>query len=152
MIRYRLICANGHEFESWFSSSKACDAQMKRRLVVCPACDSTKIGKAIMAPALASSKREGDQSPDRAPAAAQPAALLSDKDREARAMLKALRDHLKANAENVGEEFPKLAREMHYGEIDKRSIYGDAKPEEVRSLLEEGVEVQPLPILPEDRN
>ena len=67
-------------------------------------------------------------------------------------MLKSLREHVKQNAEHVGGEFPKLAREMHYGEIKKRSIYGDAKPDEVRSLLEEGVEVQRLPILPEERN
>ena len=149
MIRYNLVCAAGHEFESWFSNSKACDTQLKRKLVACPVCDSTKVEKAIMAPSLVTSTRKPDQAPD---AERQPAVLLSDKDREARAMLKSLREHLKKNAEHVGGEFPKLAREMHYGETEKRSIYGDAKPEEVRSLIEEGVEVQPLPILPEERN
>jgi hypothetical protein len=102
-----------------------------------------------MAPSLISSARKPDQAPD---VGRQPAVLLSDKDRETRAMLKSLREHVKQNAEHVGGQFPKLAREMHYGETERRSIYGDAKPEEVRSLLEEGVEVQPLPILPEDRN
>ena len=149
MIRYSLICAAGHAFESWFSSSKACDIQLKRKLVACPLCDSTKVAKAIMAPSLRTSAREPGQAPD---AARQPAMLLSDQDREARALLKSLREHVKQNAEHVGGEFPKLAREMHYGETKKRSIYGDAKPDEVRSLLEEGVEVQPLPILPEERN
>ena len=149
MIRYSLVCAAGHEFESWFSNSKACDSQLKRKLVACPVCDSTKVEKAIMAPSLISSTRKHDQAPD---AGRQPAVLLSDKDREARAVLKSLHEHVKQNAEHVGEKFPKLAREMHYGETERRSIYGDAKPEEVRSLLEEGVEVQPLPILPEDRN
>jgi hypothetical protein len=149
LIHYSLICAAGHEFESWFSSSKACDTQMKRKLIACPVCDSTKVEKAIMAPSLIASARKHDQTPD---AGRQPAVLLSDKDRETRAMLKSLREHVKQNAEHVGGQFPKLAREMHYGETEKRSIYGDAKPEEVRSLLEEGVEVQPLPILPEDRN
>jgi hypothetical protein len=149
VIRYSLICAAGHEFESWFASSKTCDTQLKRKLVACPVCDLTRVEKAIMAPSLIHSKRELDQAPD---AGRQPAVLLSDKDREARAMLKSLREHVKQNAEHVGEKFPKLAREMHYGETEKRSIYGDAKPEEVRSLLEEGVEVQPLPILPEERN
>jgi hypothetical protein len=149
VIRYSLICAGGHEFESWFSNSKACDAQLKRKLVACPVCDSTRVEKAIMAPSLIASTRKSGPAPD---AGRQPAVLLSDKDREARAILKSLREHVKQNAEHVGGEFPKLAREMHYGEIEKRSIYGDAKPEEVRSLLEEGVEVQPLPILPEERN
>jgi hypothetical protein len=149
LIRYNLVCAAGHEFESWFSNSKACDTQLKRKLVACPVCDSTRVEKAIMAPSLINSARKQDQAPD---AGRQPAVLLSDKDREARALLKSLRDHVKQNADHVGGQFPKLAREMHYGEIEKRSIYGDAKPEEVRSLLEEGVEVQPLPILPEERN
>jgi hypothetical protein len=149
LIRYNLVCAAGHEFESWFSNSKACDTQLKRKLVACPVCDSTKVEKAIMAPSLISSTRKRDQAPD---AGRQPAVLLSDKDREARAVLKSLHEHVKQNAEHVGGQFPKLAREMHYGETEKRSIYGDAKPEEVRLLLEEGVEVQPLPILPEDRN
>jgi hypothetical protein len=149
VIRYSLICAAGHAFESWFSNSKACDIQLKRKLVGCPLCDSTKVAKAIMAPSLRTSARKPDQAPD---AARQPAVLLSDQDREARALLKSLREHVKQNAEHVGGEFPKLAREMHYGETKKRSIYGDAKPDEVRSLLEEGVEVQPLPILPEERN
>ena len=64
MIRYSLICAAGHEFESWFSSSKACDAQIKRKLVACPICDSTKVEKAIMAPSLIPSTRKHDQAPD----------------------------------------------------------------------------------------
>ena len=149
MIRYNLICSSEHEFESWFSSSKACDAQMKRKLVACPICDSTRVEKAIMAPSLITSKQKQDQKPE---GERQPAALISDKDREMRAMLKSLREHVKQNAEHVGGEFPKIAREMHYGETEKRSIYGEAKPEEVRDLLDEGVEVQPLPILPEERN
>jgi hypothetical protein len=149
LIRYNLVCADGHEFESWFSNSKACDTQLKRKLVACPVCDSTKVEKAIMAPSLLSSARKPDQAGD---AGRQPAVLLSDKDREMRAMLKSLHEHVKQNAEHVGGEFPKVAREMHYGESERRSIYGDAKPEEVRSLLEEGVDVQPLPILPEERN
>ncbi|HLL27854.1 MAG TPA: DUF1178 family protein [Xanthobacteraceae bacterium] len=149
MIRYVLICGAGHEFESWFSNSKACDAQMKRKLVACPVCGSTAVEKAIMAPSLVSPKGTQDQKPT---GERQPAMLLSDKDRELRAMLKTLHAHVKQNAEHVGGEFPKLAREMHYGEIEKRSIYGDAKPEEVRSLIDEGVDVHPLPVLPDERN
>jgi hypothetical protein len=148
VIRYNLVCAAGHEFESWFSNSRACDAQLRRKLVACPICDSSKVEKAIMAPSLISSAKPAQQPS----AESQPAVLLSDKDREMRTMLKSLHEHLKKNAEHVGGEFPRLAREMHYGETDKRSIYGSAEPDEVRALLEEGVEVQPLPILPEERN
>ena len=149
MIRYSLICASGHEFESWFSNSKACDSQLKRKLVACPICDSVKVQKAIMAPSLIGARQKQDRKVE---GERQPAALLSDKDRELRAALKSLREHVQQNAEHVGPKFPKLAREMHYGETEKRSIYGDAKPEEVRDLLDEGVEVQLLPILPEERN
>ena len=71
---------------------------------------------------------------------------------ELRAKLKELRDHIVKNADNVGERFPNEARKMHYGEIEHRPIYGEASPEEARALIEEGVEVSPLPVLPEDRN
>jgi hypothetical protein len=102
-----------------------------------------------MAPAIRTSKQKRDKVPV---AEQQPVALLSAKEQEARKLLKELREHVTKNAENVGDKFPKLARQMHHEEIDSRSIYGNAKPDELRSLLEEGVEVQPLPILPEDRN
>ena len=66
--------------------------------------------------------------------------------------LRCERDHIVKNADNVGERFPNEARKMHYGEIDHRPIYGEASPEEARALIDEGVEVSPLPVLPEDRN
>ncbi len=102
-----------------------------------------------MAPAIRTSERRHKSNPA---SERQPVALLSEKEQETRKLLKALREHVTQNAENVGDRFPKLARQMHHEEIDSRSIYGNAKPDELRSLLEEGVEVQPLPILPEDRN
>lgn len=149
MIRYALVCETGHEFESWFQNSAASEKQLERSLVACPVCGSSNVSKAIMAPAIRTSKqsRKAEPAPER-----QPVALLSEKEQEARKLLKALREHVTQNAENVGDKFPKLARQMHHEEIDSRSIYGNAKPDELRSLLEEGVEVQPLPILPEDRN
>lgn len=149
MIRYVLVCETGHEFESWFQSFDASEQQLKRRLVDCPVCGSSKVSKTIMAPAIRATKekRETEPVPER-----QPIALLSDKEQEARKLLKALRDHVTKNAEHVGDQFPKLARQMHYEEIESRSIYGNAKPSEVRELLDEGVEVQPLPIVFEDRN
>ena len=159
MIRYNLRCDKGHAFESWFQSSSAYESQEKRKLVNCPACGSTKVERAIMAPQIVSKKGRESQSND-VPAPAQPAEvaapgstpLLMAQERELRAKLKELRDHIVKNADNVGERFPNEARKMHYGDIEHRPIYGEASPEEARSLIEEGVEVSPLPVLPDDRN
>ena len=157
MIRYNLRCERGHAFESWFQGSSAYEAQEKRKLVNCPICGSAKVERAIMAPQIVSKK--GRETPLPAPAAATPEAappastpLLMAQERELRAKLKELRDHIVKNADNVGESFPNEARKMHYGEIEHRPIYGEASPEEARSLIDEGVEVSPLPVLPEDRN
>jgi hypothetical protein len=156
MIRYNLRCERGHAFESWFQSSQAYESQEKRRLVSCPACGSAKVERAIMAPQIVSKKGRDAAAP--APAAstevATPAStpLMMAQERELRAKLKELRDHIVKNADNVGERFPNEARKMHYGDIEHRPIYGEASPEEARSLIDEGVEVSPLPVLPDDRN
>ena len=156
MIRYSLRCERGHAFESWFQSSSAYDSQVKRRLVTCPACGSAKVEKAIMAPQIVSKMGRNSAAP--APAAstdvAAPAStpLMMAQERELRAKLKELRDHIVKNADNVGERFPNEARKMHYGDIEHRPIYGEASPDEARALIEEGVEVSPLPVLPDDRN
>jgi hypothetical protein len=156
MIRYSLQCERGHAFESWFQNSAAYDSQVKRKLVSCPACGSAQIEKAIMAPQIVSKKRRESAEP--APAAttevAAPAStpLLMAQERELRVKLKELRDHIVKNADNVGERFPNEARKMHYGDIEHRPIYGEASPDEARALIEEGVEVTPLPVLPGDRN
>jgi len=156
MIHYSLRCDRGHEFESWFQSSSAYEQQEKRKLVNCPACGSAKVERAIMAPQIVSKK--GRESAAPAPAASTdvtaPAStpLMMAQERELRAKLKELRDHIVKNADNVGERFPTEARKMHYGDIEHRPIYGEASPDEARALIEEGVEVSPLPVLPEDRN
>jgi hypothetical protein len=156
MIRYSLRCERGHAFESWFQSSSAYEAQEKRKLVNCPVCGSPKVERAIMAPQIVSKK--GRESAAPAPAAATEVTtptstpLLMAQERELRAKLRELRDHIVKNADNVGERFPNEARKMHYGDIEHRPIYGEASPDEARSLIEEGVEVSPLPVLPEDRN
>ena len=156
MIRYSLRCEAGHAFESWFQSSSAYEQQEKRKLVNCPACGSAKVERAIMAPQIVSKK--GRESAAPAPAASTdvtaPAStpLMMAQERELRAKLKELRDHIVKNADNVGERFPDEARKMHYGDIEHRPIYGEASPDEARALIEEGVEVSPLPVLPEDRN
>lgn len=157
MIKYALVCDKKHEFESWFADSAAFDKQAKRKLVVCPVCDSAKVEKAIMAPRIAAKKgRMPIEMPAAAPetpaAAPAPVAMISPQEQEFRAKLKELRDHLVKNADNVGEKFPEEARKMHYGETEHRSIYGVASPDEAKELLEEGIQCHPLPALPDERN
>jgi hypothetical protein len=160
MIRYNLRCDRGHSFESWFQSSSAYESQEKRKLVNCPACGSAKVERAIMSPQIVS-KKGRDKPPSPAEAADAPSTevatptstpLLMAQERELRVKLKELRDHITKNADNVGERFPNEARKMHYGDIEHRPIYGEASPDEARALIDEGVEVSPLPVLPDDRN
>jgi hypothetical protein len=160
MIHYNLRCERGHAFESWFQSSAAYESQEKRKLVNCPVCGSAKVERAIMAPRIIGKKGRGKAEPppaaaapaDGATPASTPTPLLMAQERELRAKLKELRDHIVKNADNVGERFPNEARKMHYGDIEHRPIYGEASPDEARALIEEGVEVSPLPVLPDDRN
>ena len=155
MIRYALQCDRGHAFESWFQSSSAYEAQEKRKLVNCPVCGSAKVERAIMAPQIVSKKaRLEEKAPPATSEVAAPAStpLLMSEERELRAKLKELRDHIVKSADNVGERFPNEARKMHYGEIEHRPIYGEASSDEARALIDEGVEVTPLPVLPDDRN
>jgi hypothetical protein len=157
MIRYNLRCERGHAFESWFQSSSAYDSQVKRKLVSCPSCGSTEVEKAIMAPQIARKKQEGTTPPQPEAVSTEVSGVASTplmmaQERELRAKLKELRDHVTKNADNVGERFPNEARKMHYGDIEHRPIYGEASPDEARSLIDEGIEVTPLPVLPDDRN
>lgn len=158
MIKYALVCDKGHEFESWFADSAAYDRQRKRKLVACPVCDSTQVEKAIMSPRITTkkAKRPAPDAPVPAPVSNEappaPVAMLSPQELEFRSKLKELRDHLVKNAENVGAKFSEEARKMHYGEVEHRSIYGVATPEEAKDLLEEGIECHPLPVLPDERN
>ena len=163
MIRYALNCEQGHSFESWFPDSDAYDKQAKRGLVTCPHCGSAEVEKAIMAPRLSvtGKKRKAPVEQPAAPAPASapdtaatpaPVAMISPQEQALRTKLKELRDHLTKNADNVGAKFPEEARKMHYGEIEHRSIYGVASPEEAKDLAEEGIEFHPLPNLPDERN
>ena len=131
MIRYSLQCENGHEFESWFASSDAYDKQVKRKLVTCPACGSAKVEKAIMAPAVAGTKKSA-----RAKAADA---------RQLQQFATGLRKYVMQNADYVGPNFAEEARKIHYGETPERHIYGEATHKEAQELLEEGVDVSPLP-------
>ena len=162
MIRYALACERGHAFESWFANSAAYDKQVKRGLVTCPVCNSPKVEKALMTPSLGrSAKKRGIVAPEPTaeaipvaePASAPaPVAMISEQERVLRGKLKELRDHLVKNADYVGPKFPEEARRMHYGEVEHRSIYGEASPEDAQSLHEEGIEFHPLPSLPDERN
>jgi hypothetical protein len=159
MIRYNLVCARGHEFESWFDGSSAYDKQARRGLVECPVCGSAKVEKALMTPRLARSAKSMRAEPTApepatpaAPEAPTPVAVISPQEQELRTKLKELREHLVKNAENVGQQFPEEARKMHYGEKEHRSIYGTASPDDAKALHEEGIEFAPLPVLPDERN
>ena len=160
MIRYALACDQGHVFESWFQSSAAYDQQVKRSLVTCPVCNSVKVEKAIMAPRIAGAREGGNESvaapektPEKTPAdGPAPLAMVSPQEHELRKKLKELREHLIKNADYVGGKFPEEARKMHFGEIEHRSIYGEASPDQAKELREEGIEFHPLPVLPDERN
>jgi hypothetical protein len=149
VIRYALCCEAGHTFESWFNNSTAFDRQVARGLVACPMCGSAKVEKAIMAPALGGGREAPAPEPEPEKT---PVAIVSKEEVELRKKLKELRDHIVKSADYVGEKFPEEARRMHYGEIEHRSIYGEASPDAAKSLAEEGIEFHPLPRLPDERN
>jgi hypothetical protein len=139
MIRYDLICDQGHEFDGWFSDSVAFDKQQRRKLVECSHCGSDKIEKQIMSPGIPSkSNRKSDSADPRAQAMMQ--------------MMREFRANVEKNSENVGNNFAEEARKIHYKETEERGIYGNASAEEARDLIEEGIDVAPLPRLPEDGN
>lgn len=142
MIRYSLHCERGHEFEGWFASSVDYDGQRARGLVACPVCNSTDVTKMLMAPSV-STAREKEATRTLALDAAQSQAFA--KIRETLATIR-------ANADDVGEKFPEEARKIHYGETEARGIIGQASPQEAKALIEEGIAVAPLPVLPDDVN
>ena len=161
MIRYALACDKGHVFESWFQNSAAYDTQVKAALITCPVCNSAKVEKTLMAPGVVGAKKRAGAPPaspsSPRPAAdtadtATPVAMMSPQEQEFRKKLKELRDHLTKNADYVGQKFPEEARKMHYGEVEHRSIYGEATPDQAKELHEEGIEFHPLPVLPDERN
>lgn len=162
MILYRLRCRKGHEFESWFKDSKAYERQEKRSLIGCPACGDSKVERAIMAPRIGKGSRETEievpaaptQAPEPAPAAAptpeqqQMAALTRKMPKELREALLKVRAEVEKNCEHVGDKFAEEARKIHYGESDKRGIYGQTSEEEAEALADEGIEFGRLPWIP----
>ena len=141
MIRFSLICDHDHEFEAWFRSNDDFDRQKKRGFVECPACGSHKVEKALMAPALSTGRKREKI-----------ALAMSQEQRQAMAQIKALSEKIRENAEHVGDRFAEEARKIHFGETEARGIYGEATPDEAKSLAEDGVGFMPLPVFPDDRN
>jgi len=147
MIHYDLICEKGHEFDGWFSDSAAFEKQAKRGLVECTVCGTTRIEKQLMAPGIpAKSNKKSDvpQYLTAGPVDPRAAAMMQ--------MMRDYRQHVEANTEFVGERFAEEARKIHYKEADKRGIHGVATPDEAQALVEEGIEIHPVPVLPEDGN
>lgn len=166
MIRYALSCKAGHVFEGWFRGLEDFDRQKAGGLLSCPFCGGPEVDKALMAPAVSTARRKEARAETMAASVRQAAgaeaaeaapvpAIAAPRGPEQAALiekLRALRAELTANAENVGAAFPEEARKIHYGEAEARGIYGAASREDIGELLEEGIAVMPLPVLPEDRN
>ena len=140
MIRYSLICDNAHDFEGWFSESADFDRQVETGFLTCPVCNSASVSKSLMAPSVSTARKKEQKQ----------AVAMDLAQKQVMAKLREAVASIKANAEDVGEKFPEEARKIHYGEADARGIIGQASPEEARSLVEEGLEIAPLPVLPED--
>ncbi|MBV8975979.1 MAG: DUF1178 family protein [Alphaproteobacteria bacterium] len=131
MIVYNLRCRTGHEFEGWFRDSAAFDAQAADGKLVCPSCNSRKVEKAIMAPSVAGTKK---------------ADLIAPQElRKMRQFMTGLRKYVQDNAEYVGPRFAEEARKIHYGETEERQIYGESSVKDAIELVEEGIDVAPLP-------
>ena len=145
MIRYRLSCSDRHEFDAWFRSSTAFDEQAGARQVTCPECGSHDVEKTLMAPSVKTSRSQEK-------AAKQKRRMASLRQPELTEMMRKIRDHVRENADYVGDKFADEARKIHYEEAETRGIYGEATLDEAEALREEGIAFQPLPVLPEDKN
>ncbi len=152
MIRFRLRCAREHDFEAWFRNGADFDAQSAASGIVCPICGDNRIGKAPMAPRVARRDRDTPGVDAAIPAAAPIADATTAAQPEIAALFRKLRAAVAAHAEYVGPRFAEEARRIHDDEADRRGIYGEATPTEIRSLIEDGIDVLPLPRLPEEHN
>ncbi|MDH7790461.1 DUF1178 family protein [Ochrobactrum sp. AN78] len=141
MIRFSLHCDHGHEFEGWFRDNADFDRQSERKLVSCPVCNSPDIQKSLMAPAVSTSRSKE-----------QVAIAMGEAQKQVLEQMRELSRTVRENADYVGDQFAEQARKIHFGETEVRGIYGEASKEEVHSLIEDGVDVMPLPVFPEDKN
>lgn len=141
MIQYALQCSNGHRYDAWFKSAAAFDEQQARGIVTCAICGESHIEKAPMAPAVARTDKHRV-----ALSASHPDAA------KFREMLREYRKKVTTEADYVGDRFAEEARKIHFEEVEARGIYGEATPDEVAALLEDGVDFLPLPDVPEEHN
>lgn len=133
MIKFELRCPQDHRFEGWFQSGDAYDAQAAAGEIACPVCGDAKISKALMAPSIVrGGKREADDKRKTVMAAAMK-------------QLAELRRQVEENCDYVGDRFAEEARRIHYGETERRDIYGETTEDEARELAEEGVEFARVP-------
>ena len=133
MILFDLKCSEDHTFETWFRDSAAFEKLKAKRQIACPVCGDVRVAKAPMAPRIATKKGSGKE------------ASSPSSDIQASKALTELRRHVEESCNYVGNKFPDEARKIHYGETEKRSIYGEATSEEAHELSEEGVQFQRLP-------
>ena len=147
MIQFTLRCANDHRFDSWFQSSEAFEKLLSAGMVTCAVCGSDKVEKAVMAPRVRAS-RDAATTPETPQPEPAPAAPLSTPQSAAEQALAEMRRQVEENSEYVGMNFAREARDIHDGHSPDRPIYGEAKPDEARKLIEDGVPVAPLPFVP----
>lgn len=145
MISFALRCQSGHSFDSWFNSAAGFETLLAGGHLSCPTCGSAEVAKALMAPAVRPARKAASAPAEVAPS---PPAALSAPRSELEQALAALRREVEKNSEYVGMNFAAEARRIHDGDAPERSIYGEARPEEARKLLEDGVPVAPLPFVP----
>ena len=131
MIKYNLICECGKTFESWFASSDEHDVQQRKKLINCIYCDSTSVRKSVMAPNLFSKTNKTSKN--------------TNIEKKIKKQLLELRRYIEKNCKNVGDNFPREARSIHYDKKTSKGIYGKATPEETAELLEEGIDVATIP-------
>ncbi len=139
MIHFSLKCKDGHQFESWFQSNAAFEKLHAAGHVSCAICGCGDVEKALMAPRV-NSKDDA------------PAAPLSVPASPAEQAIAAMKEHVEKNSEYVGDNFAQEARDMHLGDAPERAIWGEAKREDAKKLIEDGVPVAPLPFSPSRKN
>ncbi|SIO37442.1 hypothetical protein SAMN05444722_1743 [Rhodovulum sp. ES.010] len=139
MIRYTLTCADGHRFDSWFQSADAFDSLRASGMIVCATCGSDRVEKSLMAPSVSTERTPPAPAPDR------PLARTKGPAEQALAELKR---KIETQSDYVGPKFAQEARDMHDGLIPHRPIHGEARLDEAKKLVEDGVPVAPLPFPP----
>ena len=131
MIKYNLKCECGNFFESWFSSSQEYELLLKKKLINCIYCQSTKISKSVMAPNLSSKTKKNYEN--------------KKIQKDVKKKLLEFKRYVEKNCKDVGDQFPQEARSIHYDKKSSGGIYGKATPEETQELLEEGIEISTIP-------